>query len=566
MINNSKYFDKSTLVLLLCLFNFCSFGQTIIVGDILSEGFIRRSQINGNAKLTHSLMIRPIIQPDSAFWGDSISRLQFDTLNGWYRDKFSYSLLNKRISFSLLPLTITQQLNSRNPYGWNDGAMIPSRGFQILASPGFFVKAGILSFQFRPEMVWAQNSNFDTFSSAHSDIVWANRYYFMNRIDLPEKFPNNNYTRFLLGQSSLRVNYKALSFGISSENLWWGPGTRNSLIMSNNAPGFKHVTFNTFRPITTKIGFFEFQIIAGKLNASGVLPPEVNRQFNGQALYTAKPQDWRYLNAAIITWQPKWTKGLFLGFSRAYYLYRKDMGNSVGDYIPILGSIFKSNSLGEDNKRRDQLASFFLRWILPKEKTEFYFEYGRNDFSLNLRDILMSPEHSLAYIVGIKKLLEISGKRYVELATELTQTSISYPINFRQQEGWYRHYQVRDGYTNNGQVLGAGIGPGSNSQMISIKYYNCLSSLGIMFERIVHDKDFFDQAFIADRNSKRYWTDFAADLSGNIKFKNCILSGNLSAIKSTNYQWGNLQENFIDNKNRYNRLNLQLKLGLKFLL
>ncbi|MFK5143427.1 capsule assembly Wzi family protein, partial [Klebsiella pneumoniae] len=53
--------------------------------------------------------------------------------------------------------------------------------------------------------------------------------------------------------------------GISSENLWWGPGIYNSLLMSNNAPGFWHLTFNSRKPLKTPIGDFEWQLIGGKL-------------------------------------------------------------------------------------------------------------------------------------------------------------------------------------------------------------------------------------------------------------------------------------------------------------
>ncbi|WP_404877454.1 capsule assembly Wzi family protein, partial [Klebsiella pneumoniae] len=60
-------------------------------------------------------------------------------------------------------------------------------------------------------------------------------------------------------------NYKVLSVGISSENLWWGPGIYNSLLMSNNAPGFWHLTFNSRKPLKTPIGDFEWQLIGGKL-------------------------------------------------------------------------------------------------------------------------------------------------------------------------------------------------------------------------------------------------------------------------------------------------------------
>ncbi|WP_163277304.1 capsule assembly Wzi family protein, partial [Enterobacter hormaechei] len=76
---------------------------------------------------------------------------------------------------------------------------------------------------------------------------------------------NQNIQRIRAGQSSFRLNYKVLSVGISSENLWWGPGIYNSLLMSNNAPGFWHLTFNSRKPLKTPIGDFEWQLIGGKL-------------------------------------------------------------------------------------------------------------------------------------------------------------------------------------------------------------------------------------------------------------------------------------------------------------
>ena len=40
-------------------------------------------------------------------------------------------------------------------------------------------------------------------------------------------------------------------------------------MMSNHAAGFKHLTFNSIRPLKTFLGNFEFQLITGKLKSSG---------------------------------------------------------------------------------------------------------------------------------------------------------------------------------------------------------------------------------------------------------------------------------------------------------
>src|SRR3546814_4587358 len=97
--------------------------------------------------------------------------------------------------------------------------------------------------------------------------------------------------------------------------------------MSNNAEGFKHVTLNTVHPIRTAIGSFEAQFISGALENSGE-PHPGNKD--------AYPKDeWRYLSAMNINYQPKWLPGLFLGLNRAFYAYNSDL-NGFADYVPFL--------------------------------------------------------------------------------------------------------------------------------------------------------------------------------------------------------------------------------------
>ena len=61
----------------------------------------------------------------------------------------------------------------------------------------------------------------------------------------------------------------------------------------------------------------------------------------------------------------------------------------------------------------------------------------------------------------------------------------------RNAGSWYRHYNVYHGYTNYGEVIGASIGPGSNSHYISISKIDDFNKYGIAFEVIDQDNDFF---------------------------------------------------------------------------
>ena len=130
-----------------------------------------------------------------------------------------------------------------------------------------------MTIQFKPEHHFSENKEFDGFWEGHYSVIWAKRYRLWNRIDMPERFGNKNHNKTTFGQSSVRLNWKNLSLGVSNENLWWGPSLRNSIMMSNHAEGFRHITFNTIKPIKTYIGNFEWQFITGRLESSGFTPP-----------------------------------------------------------------------------------------------------------------------------------------------------------------------------------------------------------------------------------------------------------------------------------------------------
>lgn len=465
----------------------------------------------------------------------------FNDIDSIYRNenlkKNSLSNTKNTEGAFLLPLTIIQQYNTHHPYGINDGAMIPAKGYQTELSAGIFLKKGFVSLQLQPEFVFAQNGSFPSFPSKQKDSVWKSYYStVLNMIDAPEKLGSGNYIKLFPGQSALRFNYRKLSIGISSESLWWGPGVRNSLLMSNNAPGFPHLTFNSIQPVTTPIGSFEWQLVSGKLKGSGFLPADTGRTFQGEQLYSSKQKAERYLNGLVVTWQPKWTKGLFLGVSRVFYQYTTDVESTFEGYVPVIGKFFKRHLPNEDERKRDQMISFFFRLRLAKDKTEIYGEYGRNDHSEDLRDLLLEPEHSRAYILGFSKTFE-SGKKDLRLFGEVSDLQGRETGLLRAQPSWYVHHQVRHGYTNYGQVMGAGIGPGASSQTIGLEWQHELNRTGGFFERIIHNNDFYYSAFIPSQNWQEHWVDLSFNLTKSWNKGRFLYDAKFSLVRSLNYEW-----------------------------
>ena len=486
------------------------------------DEFFRRSQLTGRVNPQESFMIRSFAKDLSGI--DSLINLP----------KTTQIKTKSSAVIQYLPFGMEQQYNTHHPYGWNDGSMIPARGITGKISGGISASFGKISIQVQPELVISQNQKFETFFTQNFDTTWSRYYQWLNRSDLPEKFGDKTYVKIFGGQSSIRYNSGNISAGISTENLWWGPGTRNTLVMSNNAPGFLHLTFNTTRPVQTKFGSFEWQIIGGILSNSGILPPESNRRYTNATgfLYNPKNNETRYITGMVLSWQPKWVKGLFVGFAKASYLYKSDI--SVADLLPLEGIIKSAN---EKSGRKASLGSLFARYVMPEEKAELYIEYGRNDKSPNLINLVSDHSYPRAYVAGMRKLFPAKQNSFIEFSAEFTQMQLPEESLIRTAQSWYTHDYVRQGYTNMGQVIGAGIGPGSNSQMISIAWVKGIKKVGILFERVIHNNDFYYNAFEESKDFRRHWTDISTTVSADWAYKRFLFSARVAMIRSLNYEW-----------------------------
>jgi hypothetical protein len=506
------------------LFAYSSSAQFIPVGSLVEET-LRSMQLMGKSDSSVSFALRPFVNNQSTSIQKAYSFIASDS-NQTYQKPFHFA--GKTGWFSILPVSFIQQFNTHHPYGWNDGSMISAKGYQTLFSAGVYASLGPLEVQLQPEVVFAANPVFE-----------GNSLYGSNTL--------KSYSKILPGQSSIRLSAGSVSIGLSSENLWWGPGIHSSLLMSNNATGFAHLFFKSRRPVSTPIGSFEWQLIGGKLLADDNLPYE-NKNLTTASL----PKDWRYLSAMVISYHPKWVPGLFLGFTRAIQQYESDMNlGSPGffeKYIPVIAlAIQKKNVQNDDNKKRDQLASFFLRWLLAKANAEFYVEYGFNDYGVNVRDYVMAPTHSAAYIAGVKKIVPLQKPlTRLELGFEITQMSQSPDYLVRNAGNWYEHSQVLQGYTNNNQIMGAGAGFGANVQSLTATWVQGWKQLGFLIERVERDP----------LNHVNHWLDLGIGVLPQWKYKNVIFSGKLQFINSSNYAW----------EKEVNRFNVHSRLSIQYLL
>ena len=525
------------LVLFLIIhFSLSTHSQSVNINNTYNYNVIRSSVLSGEFKTNFSLNIKPI---------------DYNSFSEIIGKEFKTIIESKNESFQIKTLGIDYfvEFNSHHPYNRNNGTMIPNKGYQHLISPGLFIKLGLLEIQFKPEFHYSENKNFEGFWDGHYPEIWKKRYRLWNHIDMPERFGENSHNKSNLGQSKISLSWKNLSFGLSKENIWWGPSIRNSIMMSNHAEGFYHLTLNSKKPLKTSIGSFEFQIISGKLENSGFTPPRTDYEYAGRKLYVPKINqkseldDWRYLQALIISYSPKIVDGLSLGFIRWVQMYsaliegRYTWMKGNPSYFPIFKNLFRGNDASvEYESQTNQAAGFFIKWLWVDSNAEFYAEFHHNDSKQNIRDLLLDSDHSRASTLGFQKIFKIKSDELL-FNWEWTQMEQSAGRLLRNAKSWYEHNWVYDGYTNKGEVLGSSIGPGSNSHYLSVSRFRNNNMVGIGLEIIDHDNDFYHEAFESAGDFRRYWKDFNFHLNFNKSYKDFNLSTNLVYVRSLNYQW-----------------------------
>jgi hypothetical protein len=116
---------------------------------------------------------------------------------------------------------------------------------------------------------------------------------------------------------------------------------------------------------------------------------------------------------------------------------------------------------------------------------EVYAEWARDDHSWDLRDFLTEPDNSQAWSGGFQKVVATKS-HWVRINGELTHLQETRAHRSgRPTPVWYVH--DGHGHTNNGQLLGAWIGPGSDAQYLGVDVFKKSGLMGFYVERVRRD-------------------------------------------------------------------------------
>jgi hypothetical protein len=493
----------------------------IPVGNTDIDELVRNLVLLDKIPSTTNLTIRPYYTE---------AKLNYQSLLQTIDSSIEYDPLlfkNKYFTLKKLPLQFGQKLNTNQPYGGNDGAMSYSKGYQFQISGGVYAQFKNIKLLLRPEYVQTASQQYKTSAS------WGQ--------------VNPAYKKLLLGNSSLRFDLGKISMGVSTQNLWWGPGIYNSLLMSNNAQGFFHYSINSNRPIKNFLGTFQFQVISATLTQDSLQGFENN----GLRRRDINKSD-RFLSSLAVDYQPSFLKNISFGINRSLQSYKDRLPTDfVQKNIPVLSAFFGSTSTARDTFPQDQTVSIYTKWMFPKSHAELYYQFAYNDAKANWRDFWLDMSHSTAYILGFKKLFILKDEKYLDLGMEVMKLGQTPSYLHRNAGNFYEHSQIREGYTNQNQILGAGSGFGNNMQTIQLSMNKGWNKVGIIFHHIQQNP----MALVSGVNDlglrKIKWDDYAYGIQSRFKYKNILFNANVEWVNSKNYLWtmGQNQNNLYANFN-----------------
>jgi hypothetical protein len=478
---------------------------------------IRDLQLLGKLQPEQSLTIRPYILTPKLGYDSLLAMIDPELEN------HGHLVERKHSDIQLLPINFLQKYNSHHPYGWNDGPLSFSKGYQFVGSGGVYMRWRNIHLTLRPEFFKTASDPYE------SSGIWGKRTSALSKI--------------IMGQSSLRIDFGPLSVGASTQNVWLGPGRYSSLLMSNNAPGFNHFSVGTNRPLKTPLGSFELKIIGGALTANE------NQGWENNSLHTSGINnfdmqvgvsfDKRYLNILSLAYSPIIVKNLYLGINRVFLQPTQDKpSKKLTDYYLIALKPLFRNDYQDNILPVDQLISGFAKYLFPREHAEIYFEYGWNDGASNSRDLILDMSHSAASIFGIKKIQYLNSNSYLNIEAEATQMSQRPSYLQRKAGNWYVHSQLSEGYTNENQILGAGSGFGNNLQTFNISWNKGWSKYGIKFQHISQNPVGVTNILSGDGGLPT-WNDYCYGIILKVKYNKILFNLNLDWVNSKNYLWQN---------------------------
>jgi hypothetical protein len=226
------------------------------------------------------------------------------------------------------------------------------------------------------------------------------------------------------------------------------------------------------------------------------------------------------------------------------------------------------------------MFTVYLRWAFPKAGAEVYGEFYREVADYNLREFYFELANDRAYTIGFQKVVQSHGwfnlfKINGEV-NNLVPTRIS---EVRPQTYIYSHSLIRQGHTNQGQILGASIGPGSASEYLGAKGFFKQGDLGLFVQRVAVNDFFMFKYYnwhkdprnvhgrIGAKDMWRHRINLNIGLNGRYMLGPLLLDAKIVWNKNFNYgryNYGKLKGINFNNVEKNDIVNIQVQFSIRY--
>lgn len=361
--------------------------------------------------------------------------------------------------------------NTSSPYGQNDGALWQGKGYNTSLTGGARLEAYGFEVTFKPQISFSQNKEYDNMMSGYYNEY---SYFWGGGLDLVQRYGDSSFWTYDWGDSEVRYTWHTLTVGFGFQSPWLGPAWLNPMLGSNNAPTYPKADAGLRKTqvhlpwLHWYIGEIEARVWIGRLTESDYFDDDSSN-------------DHRMLNAFSFAYSPSFFPGLTLGINRIF------ITNWESENLKYFGRLFTLSTNNEATE--DQKIAFNASWIFPSVGFEVYGELGIDDYT---SQPTANPFHTAIYTVGAKKSFNISLQKRIagEIIFEWSNFERSQDYQLQSYMGYYAHYAVKQGYTQNGQIIGAGTGYAGNSQFLGVRVYYPRGSIMAYFHRSSPDNNY----------------------------------------------------------------------------
>lgn len=349
--------------------------------------------------------------------------------------------------------------NTKAPYGQNDGALWQGKGYNTSLTAGARLETYGLELTFKPQISWSQNREFDFMPGVYGSEY---SYFWKGNIDLVQRYGDSSFWTFDWGDTEIRYSWNNFTAGFGFQSPWLGPAWLNPMLGSNNAGTYPKFDIGlrktkVYMPYTNwYLGEIEGRAWLGYLTESDYFDND-------------STNDHRQLTGFSVAYSPSILPELTIGANKICINYWKDRSAKYLNPFYSTNGSQTGNGIDEDQK-----MSLFTTWRFPQVGFEVYGEFGVDDYT---GKGFANPFHTAIYTVGVKKELSFFRRFQKfnirpEIIFEWSNFEMSQDFQLQwNYMGYYSHGFIAQGYTQNGQILGAGSGYFGTSQYIALRTY-----------------------------------------------------------------------------------------------